>query len=63
MLLLLLEISIERIDYMIINLGAIFIAFLTCLIGWTLYFHFIEPAFDKWLDNRKNKCYNDDNEI
>lgn len=44
-------------------LGAVYIAFLTFSIGWNLYFRFIEPAFDKWLDNRKNKCYNDDNEI
>ena len=42
-----------------IILGAVYIAFLVCLIGWNLYFRFIEPAFDKWLENRKNKCYED----
>lgn len=48
---------------MLIHLGALFIAFLCFLIGWTLYFYYIEPAFDKWLENRKKECYNDDNEV
>lgn len=40
---------------MIDLLVCLFICFLVFLTGWTLYFHYIEPAFDKWLENRKKK--------
>ena len=43
---------------MLIIIGAIIIAFPIFVLGWIVYFEFIEPALDKWLEKRENKCYN-----